>query len=85
MPRIPPEEKLQRLETEKSQLQARIDKTRAQVRVQERKQDTRRKIIAGALALEHAKTNPAFGKELDSLIAKYVTKEEDRRLFDLKP
>lgn len=85
MPRKPPEQKLQELEAERAQLQARIEKTRAQVRSDERKKDTRRKIIAGALALEHAKTNPAFRKELDSLIARHVTKDEDRGLFDLKP
>lgn len=85
MPRVPPEEKLQRLEVERAQIQARIEKARAQLKTEERKRDTRRKIIAGALALEHAKTDPAFRKELDSLLDRYVTKDEDRRLFDLKP
>jgi hypothetical protein len=49
---------------------------------QKRKDDTRRKIIAGALMLERAETDPVFAAELVALLNHYVTKPQDRALFD---
>jgi hypothetical protein len=49
---------------------------------QKRKDDTRRKIIAGALVLERAETDAAFAAELTALLNHYVTKPQDRALFD---
>jgi hypothetical protein len=43
---------------------------------QKRKDDTRRKIIAGAIMLEHAETNAAFAAELTALLNHYVTKPQ---------
>lgn len=77
------EELLQELEKKKSQIDARIQKKRAAIRTSQRKQDTRRKIIAGALALEHANQNTQFGKELRHLIDQHVNRPEDRKLFNL--
>lgn len=81
--RRPPEEQLTELEQKKAQLEARIQKKRAEVRGKTRKQDTRRKIIAGALALEHAEQNKQFGATLKRLLKEHVTRPEDRKLFDL--
>lgn len=78
------EELLAELEAKKSQLDARIQKKRAAVRTRQRKLDTRRKIIAGALALEHASIDQAFGTALKRLIDQHVTRPDDRKLFDLE-
>lgn len=83
MPRKSPDEKLAELMEKKGQLEALIQQQQARRRVEERKRDTRRKIIAGALALEHASINAAFREELHGLIRQHVTREEDRRLFDV--
>lgn len=83
MPRKTPEEKLQELEQKEAQLKARISKAKAVVRGQERKRDTRRKIIAGALALEHADQDERFGQALRKLLEQHVTRPQDRELFDL--
>lgn len=77
-----PEQRLARLTQKAAQLQARIQTERGRIRDAERKKDTRRKIIAGALALEHATRDPAWKAQLDSLLSEYVTREEDRALFD---
>ena len=77
------QEQLETLEKKKSQIEALIQKKRAALRVSERKRDTRRKIIAGALALEHAGINPAFAKTLNALINQHVKRPEDRELFGL--
>ena len=81
--RKPPEQQLAELEEKQAQLKARIDQKRAQVRSAERKRDTRRKIIAGAVVLEHAQIDPIFGATLRDLLARHVTRDEDRKLLDL--
>jgi hypothetical protein len=49
----------------------------------ERKADTRRKVIAGALALEHFEKNSdsEFGRTLFRLLDEYVVRPHDRALF----
>lgn len=76
-------EKLEGLEQKKAQLQAQISTTKSKVRKEARKADTRRKIIAGALALEHAEINDEFGAVLKRVLFKHVKSEKDRKLFDL--
>ena len=78
-----PEEQLAELELKESQLKARIQKKRAEVAGKQRKQDTRRNIIAGALALEHAEQDKAFADTLNRLLKEHVKRAEDRKLFNL--
>ena len=78
-----PDEQLAALELKEAQLKARIQKKRAEVKGQVRKQDTRRKIIAGALVLEHAQRDQLFKQTLQRLLREHVTRPEDRKLFDL--
>ena len=85
MSRKSPDEKIAELEEKRGQIEALIQKHKARARVEERKRDTRRKIIAGALALEHASIDPHFRAALQKLIDQNVTREGDRALFDLTP
>ena len=64
---------------------ARLEKFEAAKAERERKLDTRRKIIVGALALEHMAQNPksAFAAELGALLNRYVEKLPDRALLGL--
>lgn len=78
-----PEERLAELEQQEAQLKARMQREKAKIAQQKRKDDTRRKIIAGALALEHQE--PAFQKTLERLIEQHVQKPQERALFDLPP
>ena len=82
------QELLTALETRKSQIEARIQDKRAAIRSKQRKQDTKRKIIAGALALEHAECyadhDPEFAATLWWLISRYVKRPADRALFDIE-
>ena len=77
-----PEEQLADLQLKESQLQARIQKKRAEVAKLNRKQDTRRKIIAGALALENMAQDEQFAASMRRLLHDHVTRPEDRKLFD---
>lgn len=65
----------------------RLKDMEARARTQHRRDDTRRKIIAGALALEHAGANKdsAFAKKLWALLDEYVVKPNERALFGLAP
>lgn len=79
--------RIETLRKKRDQLNARIKDAEARERQKKRKEDTRRKIIAGALALEHMAENPdsEFAKTLGKLIFRYVKKPKDRELFDLPP
>ena len=82
-----PDPALAKLLKRREQLNAQIKAKNARIREQERKLDTRRKIIAGALALEHAGTHPdgEFAAQMFKLLNRYVTKPNERALFDLPP
>ena len=90
MPDQPSDRKLSHLEKlklKRDQLDAQIKLKEARALQQARKDDTRRKIIAGALALEHATSNPnsEFGKKLFRLLDEYVITDRERALFDMAP
>src|SRR5215213_2754327 len=93
MPRMTDDEKLAALEKRKADIRAQQLRINRQLRaVQSRKKDqarshdARRKIIAGALALEHFAKNPGteFGQVMFRLLDQY-TRPEDRWLFDFLP
>jgi hypothetical protein len=49
---------------------------------QKRKDDTRRKILVGAAALDLMTKDAAFAAEFTALLNHYVRKPQDRALFD---
>lgn len=71
----------ERLERKKRQVQ----KYEAAQRLKERRHDTRRKIIAGALALEHMRHDKLWRAVFQGLLDEYVTRPEERALFGLEP
>lgn len=77
-----PDERIAELKQQEAQIRVRLARETAKLRDQERKDDTRRKIIVGALALEHQ--DGEFQATLTRLLHQYV-KASDRRLFDLPP
>lgn len=81
------DERIDKLLAKKAKIDAQLKDARARSRTQKRKDDTRRKIITGALALQHAEMHPQsdFTKTMLDLIHKHVTTDKDRTLFDLEP
>lgn len=79
--------RLNKLKAKKAQIDAQIKAAEARDRQQKRKDDTRRKIISGALALEHAERNPDsdFARTMLRLIQDGTKTDRDRALFDLDP
>ena len=78
-----PEQKIADLEKKQSQIKAQIQKAKAQARDTERKADTRRKIVAGALALEHMAHDSEFAATMHRLLNRHVKRDSDRLLFGL--
>ena len=79
--------RVEKLKAKKAQIDAQLKAAQARERTQKRKDDTRRKIIAGALALEHAERNPdsEFTRTMLHLIQSGTKTDKDRALFDLDP
>ena len=66
----------------KQQLQAQIKNAKAQIASAERKKDTRRKIIAGALALEHMQIDVNHAATMRRLIENHVKEDDKAALFE---
>ena len=83
----PKSERLRKLEQRQEKLKRDIAKERSRLAQKQRRDDTRRKIIAGALALEHRDKNQdtAFAQIMDRLLDKHVKGDTERALFDLAP
>ena len=80
-------DRLLMLRERRDQLDAQLRNLEARRKEAERKADTRRKVIAGALALEHFEANrdSEFAKVLFRLMDEYVVRPHDRVLFPFLP
>ena len=83
MPRKSTADRLKTLREKREQLDAQLRALESRNKHAERKADTRRKVIAGALALEHYDKNPdsEFHRILFRLLDEYVVRPHDRALF----
>lgn len=76
-------DKLAALDQRKAALQRRVRTLESENDQRARKNDTRRKIITGGLALKHASKNrdSGFTKKLLALLNEYITRAQDRQLM----
>ena len=75
--------KLEELLKKREQLNAQIQKERNKQIQQKRKEDTRRKILLGALMMEMMKQGELDEKKILKKLDVYLTKDIDRNLFAL--
>lgn len=75
---------IEKLKLQQAKITARIQQIEARSKVTERKQDMRRKILIGAYYLDQAKQNPDTLKSIKAGLASYLTRNTDRRLFELE-
>ena len=78
------DEKLKKLEERQNQLKAQIQKLRAKESTEERKRDTRRKVVLGAVFLEMVKSGEWPDEKMRNLLDRKLTRARDRELFDLQ-
>lgn len=76
-------DKLEKLRAQKAALEAKIRRELGREKSQNRRHDTRKKILAGAAILDEAESDPAVRSQLTRLLARFLTRAEDRALFQL--
>ena len=80
-----PDERIAALEQRKAQIANRIARLRTIESTKDRKRDTRRKILAGACVLDRADKDPVSARHFREILDAFLTKPQDRALFDLPP
>ena len=75
--------KLDDLLKKREQLNSQIQKERNKHSQQKRKEDTRRKILLGALMIEMIKKGELDEQKILKRLSSFLTKDIDRQLFDL--
>lgn len=76
--------KIESLKKQQAQLKARIQALEATDRQRERKRDTRRKILVGSYYLDQAQKNGTL-ENINQTMGTFLTRDNDRALFDLSP
>ena len=77
------EAQLERLKQLKAQKQAIEARERAKQKEQDRKADTRRKILLGSYLIKKMESNEANKQKILAELSEYLTEDRDRKLFNL--
>lgn len=75
---------LDRLKEQREKLNAKIQAAESKLKNSERKKDVRKKILVGSYYLDKAIKHNNMD-EITNLMDKFLTRNSDRILFDLKP
>lgn len=76
--------KLEQLKKKQEQLRLQIQKEQQKESSNKRKDDTRRKILLGAMVLERMEREGDYKEQVTTKLETYLTKKQDRELFNLK-
>jgi hypothetical protein len=77
--------KIERMKQRQKKLASDIRKEENKLKNQDRKSDTRRKIIMGAIVIAHMKNDAEFRVVCERLQREGVKSDVDRALFNLEP
>ena len=77
--------RLQKLKEQQEKIRKQIRLEQNRLKDQERKDDTRRKILVGAVLIEAARKDTQLAGIIQSLLRAKLTRSDDRALFDLPP
>ena len=75
--------RLESLLRKREELNAKIQKIKSKEAVQKRKEDTRRKILLGALLMEMMEKGELDKNKIKKRLDSFLTRDIDRKLFDL--
>jgi len=75
------DERIAALKEREKQTQARLADLVSRQKAQDRKLETRRKVVIGAAVLAHAEHDPAFAAALRQALRAGVTRETDKKLL----
>lgn len=76
-------DKLQRLQEKRDQLNAQIQSVRAREQAKKRKEDTRKKVLVGAMIMDKVERGEWPKDKLHDALDQYLTRDRDRELFGL--
>ena len=77
------EAQLKKINQIKAKLQQKQALERSRLRTEERKKDTRRKILAGAMVVEMMQSDEDVKRKILARLDGFLTRPDDRTLFDL--
>jgi uncharacterized membrane protein YccC len=77
-------ERIEKMEQQQAALERRLQTARSKVKEEERKRETRRKILIGAMVLAKAEQSPEKWNDLVRELDRYLSTERDRQLFGLE-
>ena len=69
--------------SKKQQQINKLEQELAKSTLQKRKDDTRRKILIGAMIIGKTKNDPEFNKQVLAELDRFLEREADRKLFNL--
>ena len=85
MPRANPQDRMRKLEEQRARINAAIQRVKAREHQAERKRETRRKILAGAMVLDRVARGAVAEKLFLDDMDRFLERAQDRALFDLPP
>ena len=74
---------IEKMKKQLAEIKARIKAAESREAKKRRAEDTRRKVLIGAIVLEEARKNHKFGVQLTALLRDKLTRPHDRALFGL--
>ena len=77
------QDRIKELESKKKQLEAKIQKLKSAESAKKRKEDTRRKILLGAMVMKLIQTGYWSKEEIYKHLDEFLDKQLDRKLFGL--
>ena len=85
MPRAKPADRIRQLEEQRARITAEIQRVKARESQEERKRETRRKILAGAMVLDRVARGELAEKLFKADMERFLDRDQDRALFGLSP
>jgi len=77
--------RVEKLEQQKARVLKQLALAKNREKEKERRKDTRRKILIGAILMTEAETKPELYDQINRLLDRYLTREDDRKLFPQIP
>ena len=85
MPRAKPADRMRKLEEQRARINAEIQRVRSRESQEERKRETRRKILAGAMVLDRVARKELAEKLFLADMDRFLERDQDRAVFGLPP
>ncbi len=77
--------RLEQLKQQREKLAKQIRREETKLRGEDRRKDTRRKILVGAILMTEAEKNSELQGTINTLLRAKLTRNDDRALFGLEP